>query len=460
MKNGNEKLEFYWGKFGAILPLTTTFIGIMLLVMAGYKAAKTFWAAGLFSLMLAYLLAKDKKKFNDTVIKGLSNNLMAVMVIAFYLAGITAQLLRDGGLVDGFLWLAAQLNVGSQFIPLISFLTCVLISTCTGTTGGTVAAVTPIMLPVAVKLGCNPALIMGAIISGSFFGDNLAPVSDTTIASAYTQETDVPIVVKSRLKYSLIAGALAAILYVIFGFAMASGAPTEIVISDSAQRSLLLLLSPALLVFLMIRGASLVSALLACNIFTMALALIGGFITFDQLIGPGGVIISGIEGMVFLTVFCVFIFSLIEMLNAGGVFDWIIEKSTKNIKSARQAETMSAILVMIITLMTAAATVSIVMTGPVVRKIFKRYSIGRERGANILDGLACGIGGICFWNLSCMSAYALAMSTGAIDESFTIMQSMPYSFHCILLTIVYIIAIFTGYGRTFEDTKESEYKLS
>jgi len=459
MESKDKRLEFYFGKLGAVLPLISTFIGIMLLVIFGYKSAKTFWAAGLFSLTLAFLLAKDKQKFNETVINGLSNKLLAVMVIAFYLAGITAQLLNDGGLVTGLLWLTAQINMGPQLIPALTFLVCVLISTCTGTTGGTVAAVTPIMLPLAVKMGCNPALLMGAILSGSFFGDNIAPVSDTTIASAYTQETDVPIVVKSRLKYSLIAGVIALILYIIFGNLMAGNAPAEIVLPEGANRSLILLLCPAVLVFLMIRGADLVPALLACNLFTIILSLVTGLITFDKLIGPGGVIIKGIEGMVFLTVFCVFIFSLIEMLNAGGVFDWIIDKATKNVKSPRQAELMASVLVSIITMMTAAATVSIVMTGPVVRKIFKRYNIARDRGANILDGTACGIGGICFWNLSCMSAYALAMNTGAIDESFSIMAAMPYSFHCLLLVIVYLVAIITGYGRKFEKLQEIEIEV-
>ena len=185
-----KKLEFHLGKLGAIIPLASMLVGIMVLILCGFTAAKTFWSAGLLAITLAFLLAKDKTAFSNSVIKGLSNNIMAVMVIAFYMAGITAQLLKDGGLVEGLLWLTTLINMGPEFVPLICFLICVLISVCTGTTGGTVSAVTPVMLPLGVSLGCNPALLMGAILSGAFFGDNLAPVSDTTIASAYTQETD------------------------------------------------------------------------------------------------------------------------------------------------------------------------------------------------------------------------------------------------------------------------------
>lgn len=440
---------------GAVLPMVTIFVGIMVLVIMGYSAAKTFWSAGLAALFLAFLLAKDKNIFNSVVLKGLQNPLLAVMTMAFYLAGIVAQLLKEGGLVDGLLWASSEINMGAQLIPAVTFLVCVVISVCTGTTGGTVAAVTPVMLPFAVHLGCDPALMMGAILSGAFFGDNLAPVSDTTIASAYTQETEVPRVVRSRIKYSLIAGAMALIAYIVLGYTMVGAAPADLDIDASAAKSLVLLISPVALVIMMIKGLSLVPALLACNLITMVLSLACGLISFDGMIGPEGVIISGIEGMVFMTVFCIFIFSLVEIMNASGVFDKLIDKATANVKSARQAEGLAFIMVAVVTAMTAAATVAIVMCGPVMRRIFKKFHLNRERGANILDGTACGIGGLTFWNLSCLSAYTLAMNTGVLDDSFTIMSAVPYTFHCLFLTIVYIIAMITGFGRKFETPEEA-----
>ena len=453
-----KKIEFHGGSIGAVLPFVVVFVGIMGLVIAGYSAAKTFWAAGLAALILAFLLAKDKNQFNAVVLKGLQNPLMAVMTMAFYLAGVVAALLQSGGLVDGLLWLASKTNMGGAMLPAVTFLVCVVISVCTGTTGGTVSAVTPIMLPFAVKLGCDPALMMGAIISGGFFGDNLAPVSDTTIASAYTQETQVPLVVKSRIKYSVIAGVIALVLYIILGHTMAPDTAAALTIDPSAAKSLVLLISPVVLVVMMVRGMSLVPALLACNLITAIVGLVAGLFTFDDLIKADGIIVNGISGMIFLTVFCVFIFALVEIMNESGVFDALIDKATSNIKTPRQAETMGFVMVALMTIMTAAATVAIVMCGPVMRKIFKKFHLNRERGANILDGTACGIGGITFWNLSCLSAYTLAMNTGVLDDSFTITSAVPFTFHCIFLTLVYIIAIITGFGRKMETPEEAAAK--
>ena len=56
-----------------------------------------------------------------------------------------------------------------------------------------------------------------AILSGAAFGDNLAPVSDTTIVSAYTQGATMRKVVRSRFPLALSAACIAATIFLIFG---------------------------------------------------------------------------------------------------------------------------------------------------------------------------------------------------------------------------------------------------
>ncbi len=60
-------------------------------------------------------------------------------------------------------------------------------------------------------------LLFGAILSGAVFGDNLAPVSDTTIVCAVTQDADIGGVVASRFKYAVVAAVLALAAYVFAG---------------------------------------------------------------------------------------------------------------------------------------------------------------------------------------------------------------------------------------------------
>ena len=86
-----------------------------------------------------------------------------------------------------------------------------------GTGFGTIAAGMGVLYPAGVALGADPALLAGAVISGGAFGDNLAPVSDTTICSATSQGVDVPGVVRSRVKYAAAAGILTIICIIVYG---------------------------------------------------------------------------------------------------------------------------------------------------------------------------------------------------------------------------------------------------
>ena len=64
------------------------------------------------------------------------------------------------------------------------FMMCCFISTAIGTSMGTMAAMAPVALGVAEGAGLNAAIVCAAVIGGSYFGDNLSMISDTTIAAA------------------------------------------------------------------------------------------------------------------------------------------------------------------------------------------------------------------------------------------------------------------------------------
>ena len=49
---------------------------------------------------------------------------------------------------------------------------------------GTIAAMAPIAINVAQGAHLNVAIVGAAVIGGSYFGDNLSMISDTTISAA------------------------------------------------------------------------------------------------------------------------------------------------------------------------------------------------------------------------------------------------------------------------------------
>jgi len=136
-------------------------------------------------------------------------------IVAWIWAGMFAQLLQDGGFVGGLVWLADSAGVGAALFPAITFVLAAVFTTGIGTGYGATVAFVGLFFPAGVLLGANPVLLFGAILSGAIFGDNLAPVSDTTIVSAVTQDADIGGVVASRFKYIIIAATVAFLGYVV-----------------------------------------------------------------------------------------------------------------------------------------------------------------------------------------------------------------------------------------------------
>ena len=186
----NKRMQFYGGTLGACAPLLV-FMCLMIVIAAMKKVSLVlFCMAGFAGLCVAFLLAKNKKEFEQAVVDGLKNDTLCVIIFAFLLAGILSQELRQSGLIQGLTWLVMKLGLSAGFLPLVPFLVCLLISTACGTSNGAIVAVLPVLLPVAATVGANPSVVVGAIVSGAIFGDNLAPISDTTIASALTQDAE------------------------------------------------------------------------------------------------------------------------------------------------------------------------------------------------------------------------------------------------------------------------------
>jgi Na+/H+ antiporter NhaC len=402
------------------------------------------------------MLIKNKQEYENVLIDGLSDKSLAMILLTFFISGILSVLLTKGGLCDGLVYLAVAAKLPAGLMPVIIFFLCVLISTSTGTTSGTVAAATPVLLPLAVKLGCNPALVMGAIVSGGFFGDNLAPVSDTTIASAATQETDVTSVVRSRLKYSVVAGGLAALLYIWQGFSTTVAVDTSAFLDPILLKGLVLFICPVLLIVMMLRGKNFVNALMTNTILAALICILLGKLNFDGFFGTDGAVAEGIGNCMSSTILCMLIFIVIRIMKVSGVFEILADFAINKCKTHKQAEVVVGILAMLGSLMMGGATYSIILSGGLTRNLMKNFNVARTRGANILDGLACGTVGLLPYGGAVLFAASQAAATGLVDASFNATNFIPYTYHCMILSVVYWFAMLTGWGAKFENAQEAQ----
>ena len=447
-----RRMEFYGGIFGAVVPFIAMVVVMVILTLTKNNGMKCFWVAGVTALMVTFLLAKDKKQVNDVAIESLKDNMFATTTIIFLLAGILSYLLRDSGLIYGLLWVCQSLNVNAKFLPLVTFLICVVISTACGTQGGTVSAATPILFPLAVSLGCNPALMLGSIISGSMFGDNLAPISDTTIASSGSLHSNVRDVVKSRIKYSVMAAAVAAVLFIIFGASTTQAVANAPTADASQAKTLIMLVIPVVMIIMMFRGSELIPVLLVCDLLAFLIDVVFGFVPLSKMIMSDGPIVRGMDGMIGVIVFCLLMFILNGFIKESGLFDVLLDKLSGVSKTPRQVELISMLIIAFTTVIVAGGTSAIVVSGPIVYQLFKKANIDRRRGANYLDGTACGVASLLPWNPSLLIMFGLAAATELLPETFGPQNIIPFNFHGLMLIVVYLFCAITGLFRTQDAT--------
>ncbi len=461
MDKESNRLEFRLGMFGAFLPLLTLLGVILTLVLTGWVHTKTLWVACLAAMLVAIVLAKKPSKASEALLGGMSRRMVAIMALAWILAGIMGKLLQSSGLVDSLVWLGVNVGVSGAFLPLITFIVAALFSTATGTSGGSIAAIGPLMLPVGVGLGASPLLMIGALMSGAFFGDNIAPISDTTIASAFTQGAEIKEVVKSRLKYAFVAAGFSVIMFIILGISMQADTSSAVELAKNVSpKGLIMMIIPAVLIFMMYKGVHLITALMTSNAMGIVLGLVAGLlkptdILFADVVGKkfGGILYNGINGMLPIIMFTMLLLGLVGIFEKAGLFQLILDKVSPFTKKVRNAELSIFVLTILGNIITAGSARSIVAIGPLAKDLGDRHNLAPKRNANIMDAIATGTIMFVPYNPGVMLALGIAMSTGIVASDFNMIQAMPFFFHGIGLFVVMLISIMTGWGREFKDEK-------
>ncbi len=458
MSNEKRQEEFagtYGGLIGACLPLVVMLGSILVMAALGMRSTKNYWSAGFLAVVVGFLVYKDKKRFQAAIIEGATDRTFGFMLCCFLIAGVMSKILTSSHLVSGLLYVMAKLHVSAGLIPILCFVICMILSTATGSAAGAMTTTAPVVLPLAFAMGCNINLVCGSILAGSCFGDNLAPISDTTIASSLSQEVDVTRVVRARLKYALAAGAISILLYLVLGFAMAgSGSAERLEVDGTYVSSLVFLILPVLIVTIMLRGGGLFSALLVSEILGIAMLLLFGFETPASLVAADGLIYNAFNGMVNSIIFILFIFIMVSIVKNAGVLDALLTWMQNFASSERSAEIAGGAMVSVMSVAISSGTSAIAFCGPIIRQLMRPFKVDRARSANILDGLGCGMGYLVPTNPGCLQLAGFAVAAGVVAEGYSAISFVGFNFHSMALFLVFWFAILTGWGRTHETDEE------
>ena len=104
-------LTFYGGAAGALAPFVLFLAGVGWLALAGAPDEHGFWPVLLAAQIAGLALARDRTRYCDTLIAGMSQPIVMLMIMAWLLAGVIGTLMNASGFVEALVWVARQLHL-------------------------------------------------------------------------------------------------------------------------------------------------------------------------------------------------------------------------------------------------------------------------------------------------------------------------------------------------------------
>ena len=138
------------------------------------------------------------------------------VVPVFCLIGVLTALWRSCGTIVTVISMVSGLIRPEVVVP-VSFLLCCLVSVLTGTSFGTAATMGVICITMGRAMGVSPALLAGAILSGSYFGDRCSPVSSSALLVCELTHTNIYDNIRRMVKTALFPFLLCCALYALLG---------------------------------------------------------------------------------------------------------------------------------------------------------------------------------------------------------------------------------------------------
>ena len=401
-------------------------------IIAGdfYKIPIT--VAFLVSSCYAIIISNGKPLMQriNTYSRGAATEQMMLMIWIFILAGAFAYSAKTMGSIDATVNLTLSL-LPPQMLLAGMFLAACFISLSIGTSVGTIAALVPIAAGVASETGTDVAMMTAIIVGGSFFGDNLSFISDTTIMATQTQGCRLSDKFHVNSFIVFPAAFIILIVYLIMGQGVSAPAHVASVEWIKVIPYLTVLVSA-------IFGMNVMGVLMMGLMLTGIIGLVTGAFNIYGWFGAMG---EGILSMGELIIVTMMAGGMLELIREQGGIVFLIRLLTRRVNSKRGAELSIAVLVSLVDICTANNTVAILTVGGISKQIGDRYGVDNKKCASILDTFSCMVQGVIPYGAQLLIAAGLA--------SLNPVSILPYLYYPLALGIVALLSILFRYPKRY-----------
>ena len=362
--------------------------------------------------------------------EGAGQNSLLQMVWIFILAGAFAASAKAMGSVDATVYFILNI-LPAKFILAGLFLSACIISLAIGTSVGTIIALVPIASGLSHVLGVDEPLMLGIVIGGAFFGDNLSFISDTTIAATSSQGCSM----KDKFKVNSLIVVPAAvgilIIYTILGHDLEKPA-------DLPDFNYVHLIPYIVVILMALRGINVMIVLIVGIVFS---GVLGFFAQSYDLYGWFATLGGGMTSMGELIIVTMLAGGLLAVIKYNGGIHYIIAILTKFIKGKRGAELSIGLLVSFVNVCTANNTIAIITVGNIAKQISKKFEIDSRKSASILDTFSCATQGLLPYGAQILMAAGLT--------NVSPIEIVGYTYYPISIALMALLSIFLRYPKKY-----------
>jgi Na+/H+ antiporter NhaC len=141
-------LRFRGGKAMSAVPLLYFVAWAISICVAGAPDENGLILGAVIGITVGMWLCKDRWwNYAEEVMTGMANRVATVTILAWFWAGMFAQVLRAGGLVDGLVWLGGASHATGGVFAGATFVLAATFATAVGTGYGTTVACSPRSCP-------------------------------------------------------------------------------------------------------------------------------------------------------------------------------------------------------------------------------------------------------------------------------------------------------------------------
>ena len=452
----NKKVSLLEASIVLILIILSISIGVI-----GLKLSPNITILFAISVSIFYMVIRKMplEMVNNGIVSGLKPGIIPIFI--FLLVGALIAVWIQAGIIPTLMVVGFNIISVKWFVPSV-FLVCAIVGSAVGSAFTVMSTIGIAFFGIGTTLGLNPALIVGAIVSGSVFGDKMSPLSESTNLASAIVGADLFKHIKHLMWSTVPAFIVSLILFAVLGMNTTSADLSEIdtvvdvltanfSISFWSVIPIILMLVcawkkvPAIMTILLNVIVGVVMIMIqdpSTGITSIAQVIESGFISntgnesIDALLSRGG-----IESMMPTVALIILTLSLGGILMEMGLITLVIDSLVKKLNATWQLIVVTLFSSIGVNIFIGEQFLSVILPGNAFKESFKEKGIDPVVLSRTLEDGGTVINYLIPWGI----AGSFVASTFGVPT----LAYLPFAFFSLLSPVFSILSAITGIGVTY-----------